>query len=246
MVATVVTEALARRLVARRLYPVIGAAILAAGVIGTWLAVGYSTGSWAERIDPAVGGRLIAHLGGYVGPTHALSNLGSAAPILVAMSASVIALLALGRLRGALLAVLAPSLATVLTDAILKPAVGRTDLEVAYPSVHVYGAQAYPSGHTTAVCAVAFVVVVLVLDQRPRRLPLAIQVTVCGAALALAGCVGVALVAAGYHVTTDVIGGVCVALGTVLTLALVIDWVADRRVRHRLDNRMGESPDVVG
>ncbi len=91
-----------------------------------------------------------------------------------------------------------------------------------------------------------FVVMVVALDQRPRGLPPAIQVAVCGAALALAGCVAVALIAAGYHVRTDVIGGVCVALGTVLTMALVIDWVADRRSGTGVDDRMSERPDVVG
>jgi membrane-associated phospholipid phosphatase len=228
MVATGVTDTLPRRLVARRLYPVFGAVILAACVIGTWLALDDNTGSWAAHVDREVGATLTAHVGGYGGLMRAVSRAGTAAPVLLLISASALAMLALKRLRGALLAVLAPSIATLLTDGILKPAVGRTDLVVAYPRVHVYGAQAYPSGHTTAVCAVAFVVVVLALDQRPRRLPGVLQVAVCGVALALAGCVGVALVAAGYHVATDVAGGVCVALATVLTSALVIDLVADR------------------
>jgi hypothetical protein len=217
MVATVVRERLERRLVARRLYPVVVGTIVFAVAIATGLGVDYSAGSWAERIDRAADGRLIDRLGGHVGLLRGLSDLGGVAPVLLATSALVIVMLTLGRMRGVLLAVVGPSVAIVMTDGILKPLVGR-----------IHPGQAYPSGHATAFCAVAFVVVVLTLDQRPRRLSRAVQVIVCGAELGLVGGVSVALVAAQYHFASDVVGGVCVALATVLTSALVIDWFADR------------------
>ncbi|MCW2645369.1 MAG: hypothetical protein JWP07_1478 [Pseudonocardiales bacterium] len=226
MLTAVVTESLERRLVSRRLYPALAAGILAAAAIGTGLGVDYTAGSWAERIDAAVDGRLIARFGRQVGLVRGVADLGGPAVVLLAVSALVVAMLALGRLRGALLAVMAPAVATLITEVILKPLVGRIHL-----------GQAYPSGHATGFCSVAFVVVVLALDQRPRRLPRPVQTVVCGAALALVGCVCVALVAAQYHFATDTIGGVCVALVTVLTVAVVIDEVADRRTKHRLDNR---------
>jgi membrane-associated phospholipid phosphatase len=237
MPATVVTETLERRLVARRLYPVVVGIILAAGAIAAGLGVDYTEGSWAERIDRAVDGPVVARYGdrGHQRLVHGLAYLGSTAPILLATSALVIAMLALGRLRAAVFAVLGPSFAILITDAVLKPWVDR-----------IQPGQAYPSGHATAFCAVAFVVVVLALDQRPRRLPRSVQVIVCGGALMLVGCVIVGLVAAQYHVATDTIGGLCVALVTVLTLALVIDGIADRRVKHRLDNRTDESHHAVG
>jgi membrane-associated phospholipid phosphatase len=235
MLATVVTEALERRLVARRMYPGVVAGILAAAAVATGLGVDYTTGSWAERIDVAVDGRVIARFGGDVGLVRGVADLGGPVPVLLAVSALVIAMLGLGRLRGALLAVMAPAVASLITEAILKPLVGRIHL-----------GQAYPSGHATGICSVAFVVVVLALDQQPRRLPRPVQTIVFGGALVLVGCVSVALVAAQYHVATDTIGGVCVALVTVLTLAVVIDEVADRRTRHRLDNRTGASHHAVG
>jgi membrane-associated phospholipid phosphatase len=235
MVATAPPDGFERRLVARRLYPVVIGAVLAAGAVVTALGVHYTPGSWAERIDRTVDPQLITRFGGHVGLVRGLSDLGSAAPVLLATSALAIAMLALGRLRAALLAVLAPSTATLLTEAVLKPLVGR-----------IQAGQAYPSGHATAFCAVAFAGVVLALDQRPRRLPRLAQVIVCGAALGLVGCVSVALVAAQYHFASDTIGGVGVALATVLTLAILIDGLAYRRVTRRLDNRMGESHHAVG
>jgi membrane-associated phospholipid phosphatase len=235
MQATVVTEALERRLVSRRLYPAVVGGVLIAAALATGLGVDYSAGSWAERIDRAVDGRLVARFSDHVGLARGLADLGGPGPVLLAVSALVIAMLALGRLRGALLAAIAPAVATLITEAILKPLVGRIQL-----------GQAYPSGHATGFCAVAFVVVVLALDQRPGRLPRPVQLIVCSGALLLVGCVCIALVAAHYHFATDVIGGVCVALVTVLTLAVVIDGVADRRTKHRPHNRMGERHHAAG
>ncbi|PZS32469.1 MAG: hypothetical protein DLM58_09710 [Pseudonocardiales bacterium] len=224
MLGTVATHAPTRRLVARRLYRVIAGVVLAAVAVAAGLGLDYRAGSWPQRVDSAVDPRLVAQFGGRLGLVHELADLGGAAPILLITSALVIVTLGLGRGRGTVLAVLAPSAAVLITEGILKPLIGRIQL-----------GQAYPSGHATGFCAVAFVVVLLALDQRPRRLSRPVQVIVCGAALGLMAGVCVALVAAQYHVATDVIGGVCVALVTVLTLAMVIDRVADQRsgLTHR-------------
>ncbi|MEP7177500.1 MAG: phosphatase PAP2 family protein [Pseudonocardiales bacterium] len=235
MPETAVTKALNRRLVARRLYPlVLGLAVGAAAVVAG-LGADYTGGSWAARLDRAADGRVVARFGAKAGLMRALADLGSAVPVLLVICVLVISMLALGRVRGAMLACAGPSIAILITEVVLKPLVARTGQS-----------HAYPSGHATAFCAVAVVVIVLALDQRPRRAPRSVQVIVCGCVLTLVGCVAVALVAAGYHVASDVVGGLGVALVTVLTVALVIDGAADRRTGQRSDSRISEIHRTAG
>jgi undecaprenyl-diphosphatase len=109
-----------------------------------------------------------------------------------------------------------PPVATALTEWVLKPLVERTR----------GGSLSYPSGHTTGIFALAIVIVVLMLE--PDRCPRPLRLLVPSAALVVATAVAIASVAAS-HYTTDVLGGVCVAVVTVLALSLIVDAVTGAR-----------------
>jgi membrane-associated phospholipid phosphatase len=206
-----------RRLVSRRLRPVVVATSVVAAAGVTVLGLAYTGTSSAGRIDGAFDRWLIAHLGTHVTLVRALADVGNPVPIVLATLVLAAVLLRLGRARAVVLTVTAPVVATLLTELVGKPLVDRT---------HAGGAS-FPSGHATATCAVLLVLVVVVLDQRPPRLPTWLQVAVCLAAVALAGMVCAALAAAQYHYVSDTLGGAGVAVASVLTLALIIDTVAE-------------------
>lgn len=212
------TQPRGRRLVSRQLRPALFALIVLAVALVAVLGVAYAGSSSPGRIDRAVDGRLIAHFGDRVGLVRGLADLGDPVPVVVATVLLVIGLVLLGRPRAALLAAGAPTVATVLTDWLLKPLIDRTHA----------GGTSFPSGHATGFCVVVFVVIAVVLDQTPPRLPVWLQVLVSLGAVGLALCVMAALAAAQYHYATDTLGGAGVALVSVLTLCLAIDWWADR------------------
>jgi membrane-associated phospholipid phosphatase len=211
---------LERRLVSRSLRPVVAvAAVLAAALVGV-LAATYARTSSSGGLDGSADRWLITHFGAHVGLVRAVADLGGPASVVAMTAVLTAALLLLRRARGALLAVAAPTVATLLTEVVLKPLVGAT---------HSGGAS-FPSGHATGFSAVVFVLLVLVLDQRVPRLAPWLQVVVGLIAAALVGCVCAALVAAQYHYFSDTLGGAGVALACVLTLALIVDGCADRRL----------------
>lgn len=141
-------------------------------------------------------------------------------PAVIVLCSLVLAALCgvLQRASAAGLALAAPAAAAALSDLVLKPLVGR-------PAAA--GGYAYPSGHATAATAVAAVLVVLALPGgtlAPRISPWGLRGL--WALAGLATCyVGVALVALGYHSTTDVVGGAALGCGTVCGLALLLDRV---------------------
>ncbi|ONI79583.1 hypothetical protein ALI144C_27040 [Actinosynnema sp. ALI-1.44] len=140
-------------------------------------------------------------------------------PVLLVIVIGLIVMVAVarGRPRLAVLAVAAPLLSAVFSSAVLKPAFGRTINN---------GSLAFPSGHTATMVAVLTVLVIATVTTRTTVLVL----TAVGA-LVVAVIGATALVGMKYHYVTDTVGGACVAIATVLTVALVIDRVADRRVR---------------
>jgi len=127
------------------------------------------------------------------------------------------------RWRGAILAAAAVPLAGGLTEYALKPLFDRT----------LNGNLVYPSGHVTAVTAVA--VTALVLLAGPARLPLPAAARWLLRAVALLGVVLVTLAVVGlhYHYFTDTIGGAAVGTGTVLGTALIVDGAGARLDRRR-------------
>jgi membrane-associated phospholipid phosphatase len=77
----------------------------------------------------------------------------------------------------------------------------------------------FPSGHTTAVTAIAIAMVILLIGaRRPRSV--ALRLVAGLATVTVAASVAIALIAQHIHYATDTIAGRCVALVTVPSLAL--------------------------
>lgn len=149
--------------------------------------------------------------------TRALVSLGNPAPaaILIAAVASAAALAR--RWSGVLLTVVGTISAVAITEFILKPLTGRLS----------FGHLTYPSGHTTAVAAIALATAILIGGAGwPRSI--AVRLIACLAAVALAVGVAISLVALHIHYATDTVAGYCVALATVLAVALVLDFLGPR------------------
>jgi undecaprenyl-diphosphatase len=185
------------------------------------------------RLDAAVDAHVRSALGQYDQELRLLAKLGGQVPFAVLTAILILACLATRRWRGAALAGLAVPGAVALTEYVLKPLVGRTILS---------GYNCYPSGHTTAVFALAATCAVLLAGPARPRLPGAVRMLVIvGAALIAAG-VAASMVARGYHYFTDTVAGTAVGIGAVLLTALVIDWAADApRARSPL-RRAGDAP----
>ena len=145
-----------------------------------------------------------------------VANLGDPTPVVVMVAVLVIALAALRRWRLALLALLAAPIGAAITEWLLKPLIGRT----------LHRALTYPSGHSTATCAIALVVALALFDRRRPRVPLAVAIGLSVLFFAAALCVAAALVITDRHYATDTVGGACVGVATVLVIALAIDWAA--------------------
>jgi len=124
-----------------------------------------------------------------------------------------------GRLNGAVLAAAAVPVSVGLDEALLKPLVHRTYL----------GNLVYPSGHTTAVFALAATVTVLLLVPPQPAKAAALRVLIPVAACALGVVVAVAVIGLQWHYFTDTVAGAAVAIGTVCGLALLLDLPAARR-----------------
>jgi membrane-associated phospholipid phosphatase len=140
-------------------------------------------------------------------------------PVLLVIIMGLVAMAAVARRRPrlAVLAVVGP-LVAVGVNALLKPAIGRTINN---------GNLAFPSGHTTGLVAV---LTVLVLAVATRKSLASLMIAV-GFVITIVA--AIALIGMKYHYVTDTIGGACLALATVLAVALSIDWVAGKRRRVR-------------
>lgn len=145
-------------------------------------------------------------------------------PVLLVVVIGLIVMVAIARHRPrlAILAVAGPSLASLLSSPILKPLFDRTINN---------GSLAYPSGHTTGMVAVLTVLVLATVSTRRSWTILAVV-----GALLIAGIGTTALVGMKFHYVTDTFGGAGVAVAVVLTTALVIDRVADRRSREHVES----------
>lgn len=143
-------------------------------------------------------------------------------PVLLVIVVALFVMLAVARRRPriALLAVVGPLLAVGLNAVVFKPLVDRTINN---------GNLAYPSGHTTGLVAV---LTVLVLATVTSRVPKSLMSLVIVVALAITAVAATALVGLKYHYVTDTVGGACLAVATVLGVALAIDGGAAKR--HQL------------
>jgi membrane-associated phospholipid phosphatase len=202
-------------LVRRAVFAAIAAAAFVAMLI---LGVRYAGTHGPGRLDRAIDSRIQDHFGDHPAMLQRLVNLANPGSA-VAICALLCALfLATGRRRLAALVVLGPAASGVLVDVVLKPLFDR----------RLAGALSYPSGHTAAAASIASVVVVAMLGPSRLAWPLAVRWLTAACAIAAAGVIAVALIAEGYHYTTDTIGGLLVAVTCVLGVALSIDAFAGR------------------
>ncbi len=188
------------------------------------LALGYHlhrTGGGGS-VDQAQDARLTARLAEHRGLLRGLVLLGS--PAVVVLGSVALAGVAAGRRwrRAVAVALLAAPPAGAATEFLLKPLIGvRKDPGAPY---------GFPSGHTTGAVALALVIVVLLLPRPGMHLgPAAVRVALGVLALVLAAGTAVAVVALGFHRTTDAVGGVATSVLVVLALAAVADLAVARR-----------------
>ncbi len=122
--------------------------------------------------------------------------------------------------RAALLSLSGPVSAAALTQWVLKPLIDR----------RLGGGFAFPSGHATGACAVAAVLVLLLLPGAAlrRRLPGFVRILLWYVAAVFSAGVGLGVVVLRYHYATDVVGGVAVAVVVIGVLAWALDRHADQ------------------
>lgn len=193
-------------------------AVLAATVVAV-LAVRYAGDDTAGQVDghldravdalPAAGDMFL----------RAVTVLGS--PPVVTVAAGVLALVCLvgGAPRAALLAVGGPGLTGLITT-FGKPVVDRT--------IGRDDALAFPSGHTGGATSLILVCVLLLAAAFGLQAR-ATAVFAVASAVVVGGAVGTGMVAGGSHYPTDVVGGFCTAIASVLAVALLLDAVLLRR-----------------
>jgi membrane-associated phospholipid phosphatase len=194
------------------------AALLAAGcaAVTASLALVFAGQARPDGLDAAIDAHIRSALGRYGAQTHLLAGLGGLGPVTVLTAALVLACLVARRWRGAALAGLAVPAAVALTEYVLKPLVGRT----------IRGYPSFPSGHATALFALAAACAVLLTGPARPRLPGAVRLLLVLGATLVAAAVAAAMVARGYHYFTDTVAGTAVAIGVVLLTALLIDRAA--------------------
>jgi membrane-associated phospholipid phosphatase len=210
--------------------PAIIVAICSAVVlaVGGAFAAGRSEGNAIDRhIDPW----LIQHLQTHVNGMNQIADLGNPTPLVALTIIVVLSCLVVRRVNGAILAVLSVPVASGLTEFVFKPIVHET---IGHPAI-----LSYPSGHSTNVCTLAAVVAVLMINPPYRRLHPVLRLVVAVLAVLVAVVVMVCLVAIQFHYFTDTVGGACVAAGTVLCIALLLDAPAARARMARWSFRSG-------
>jgi membrane-associated phospholipid phosphatase len=188
------------------------------------LAVGgmrYADHDTAGQLDRVLDAYIRSRIGPDQPITAALVSLGNPAQAAILVAAAAGAAAAARRWLGALLIIGGTLASVTITELILKPLIGRLR----------YGHLSFPSGHTTAVASVAIATTILLTTaQRPRSIALRLLASL--AAIVMPASVAIALIAQHVHYPTDTVAGCCVALATVPTLALALDFFAPR-VRFR-------------
>ena len=219
-----------RPLLAARLRRAAVIVILLAIVLLTLLALRYAHQQAAGRLDRALDIYLRTQLRQEQSLTRALISLADPphAAMLVAALAGAAALAR--RWSGVMLVLGGTLTAVVISEGILKPLTGRLR----------YGHLTFPSGHTTAMAAIA-IAILLTGAQWPRSVVLRLCASL--AAIIVAVGVAIALVAQHIHYVTDTIAGWCVAVAVVLALALALDFFTPSiRSRYRAGSRRPGRP----
>ena len=188
---------------------------IAATAFGAMLVVGlrYSGTHGPGRLDRAIDSRIQHRFGDHPLLLQRVINLANPGSAVLICAALCVVFFFTHHRRLAVLVVIGPALAGVLVDVVLKPLFDR----------RLAGALSYPSGHTAAASSIALVIVVAMLGGSRVPWPAAVRWAVSAFALAAAGLVAAALIAEGYHYTTDTFGGFLVAITCVVGAALSID-----------------------
>jgi membrane-associated phospholipid phosphatase len=204
----------ARPLLAHR--RTVGYVVAAAVAVTVGLGVRYSGTHKPGRVDVAIDARLSHHLAGRRGVLDHVIGLIDPMSVAVICALMCVLFLLRGRRRLAILAVVGPATTAALVELVLKPIFNR----------RFDGALSFPSGHTATAVAIALVIIVAVLGPSRPPWPAVIRAGAAITAAAGAAAIATALVGAGYHYATDTLGGLCLAIACVLSLAWVIDAVA--------------------
>lgn len=203
---------------ARYRAPALGVALVTVAAVVA-LGIHYAGQVDAGGFDRAVDGWFVGQLDTRTAVW--LADIGNP-PVVAAAVLLVAAGCALVRLwRGAVLAVAAPAFTSILTEWVIKPAVGRTK----------GGGLAYPSGHTVGTLTLALAITLLVCGPGRQVLSRGAAAVIAFAAVALSVLCMIGLIAADYHYATDVIGGICLSIAGTCLVALAIDRSWPRLVR---------------
>jgi membrane-associated phospholipid phosphatase len=152
--------------------------------------------------------------GGPSGPGFLLrpfGYLGSTLPMALLTALLVYCCLALRRYRGAVLVAASVILASSVSEFVLKPIIDRTR----------YGSLSFPSGHATAIFAIATAIAVLLIRPPGTNMPTSMRrvLATLTYTAAAAGALGLVEI----HYFTDTIGGAAVGTGVTLAIALALD-----------------------
>jgi membrane-associated phospholipid phosphatase len=214
--------------------PWAGVLLACCAVLVAALGVLFAHQTRADWFDHAVDAPIITWFSGHQGLALWLAAPGSLIPAGVLTATIVIGCVLAGRLNGAFLALGAVPLSEAISEGLLKPLIHRTYL----------GGVAYPSGHTTAISALAAtLIVLLVVSRRPvqaramRRLSVLIPAAACAVGIGVA----IGLIGLRWHYFTDIVAGAAVGIGTVCGLALLLDLPAVRRWFSRDWHQCGRS-----
>lgn len=192
---------------------VIALAIIVIAVFG----MRYADQDMPGHLDRGLDALIRNHLRGDEPITRGLVSLGNPAQAALLVAAVASAAAFARRWSGVLLTVVGTVTAVAITELILKPLIGRLS----------FGHLSFPSGHTTAVAAIALATAILIGGAGwPRSI--AVRLIACLAAVALAAGVAISLVALHIHYATDTVAGYCVAVATVPAVALVLDFLGPR------------------
>jgi membrane-associated phospholipid phosphatase len=202
-----------RRLLPPATRPWAAVVVVACAALTTAMGVAVRHRTAASHLDTVVATRIEAALGPDAPLLAALVHLGDPVPVLVLCGLLGWWCLRMRRRRGAVLVAVGVPAAAVLTQVLLKPLINRTLL----------GGLSFPSGHATAVFALAVVTAVLLADPPPPGPAPRTRAVLAAAALLAALAVAIGLVLLDFHYASDVVAGAAVGTGVVLLTALAVD-----------------------
>jgi membrane-associated phospholipid phosphatase len=160
--------------------------------------------------------------------------LGSTLPMTLITALLAYCCLALRRYRGAVMVAAGVLVASSVSEFVLKPIIDRTR----------YGSLSFPSGHATAIFAIATAIAVLLIRPPATNMPTSMRRVL--AALSYAAAAAGALGLVEIHYFTDTIGGAAVGIGVTLAIALGLDRLGVSREQPRPAADVSAEPARLG